>query len=87
MFVALRAELILSLMATIEVLREEPSLLIMSLCFLRLGPFLVKGPLVVGWGEAAAVAGLADSGVFYFIDFFATCALVVRAGWVVLLFG
>jgi hypothetical protein len=84
--VALRAVLMLSLMAITEVVRGEPSLLIMGLRSLRVGPFLVEGAFVVGWG-AAAGADLADGGVLFFLDFFATCAQEGLAGWVALFLG
>jgi hypothetical protein len=87
MRVALRAVLMLSLMAITEVVRGEPSLLIMSLRSLRVGPFLVEGALVVGWGGAAAGADLADGGVLFFLGFFATCAHEGMAGWVLLVLG
>jgi hypothetical protein len=74
MSVALRAVLILSLMAITEVLRGEPSVLMMHLGSVRVGPFLVEGALVVGWAAAAAGADLADGGVLFFPGFFATCA-------------
>jgi hypothetical protein len=48
MRVAFRAVLILSLMVITEVVRGELSLLTMSLCSLRVGPFLVEGALGVG---------------------------------------
>jgi hypothetical protein len=85
--VALRTVLMLSLMTITEVLKGELSLLIISLCSLRVGSFLVEGALVVVWGGAAAGTGLADGGMVFFLDFFATCAHVVRAGWVVLVLG
>jgi hypothetical protein len=46
----------LSLMVITEVVRGEPSPLIMNLRSLRVGPFSVEGALVVGWGGAAAGA-------------------------------
>src|SRR5437588_3793973 len=60
MRVACRAALMLSLMAMIEVVREEPSLLIRSLHSRRIRPFLGEGALGVVWGVAAAGAGFAD---------------------------
>jgi hypothetical protein len=47
MSVALKNVLMLSLLVITEVLWWEPSLLIMSLHFLRVEPFLVKGAFVV----------------------------------------
>jgi len=58
MSVACRAVLILSLMAMMEVVRGEPSLLIISLRSRRVRPFLVEGALGVVAG-AAGVAGFA----------------------------
>jgi hypothetical protein len=63
---AIRAVLMLSLMAITELVRGEPSLLIMSLHSLRVGPFLGEGALVVGCGRAAAGADIADGGVIFF---------------------
>ena len=60
MRVACRAALMLSLMAMIEVVRAEPSLLIRSLRSRRVRPFLGEGALGVVWGVAAAGAGFAD---------------------------
>ena len=60
MSVACRAALMLSLMAMIEVVRAEPSLLIRSLRSRRVRPFLGEGALGVVWGVAAAGAGFAD---------------------------
>ena len=60
MRVACRAALMLSLMAMIEVVRAEPSLLIRSLRSHRVRPFLGEGALGVVWGVAAAGAGFAD---------------------------
>jgi hypothetical protein len=48
MRVAFKAALMLSLMAITEVVRGEPSLFIMSLCSLRVRPFLVEGTMGVG---------------------------------------
>jgi hypothetical protein len=48
MRVAFKAALMLSLMAITEVVRGELSLLIMSLCSLKVRPFLVEGALGVG---------------------------------------
>jgi hypothetical protein len=59
----------LSLMAITEVVRGEPSLIIMSLRSLGVGPFLVEGALVVGWGGAAAGADQANGGVLFFLAF------------------
>ena len=58
MSVACRAVLILSLMAMMEVVRGEPSLLIISLRSRRVRPFLVEGALGVVPG-AVGVAGFA----------------------------
>jgi hypothetical protein len=87
MSVTLRAVLMLSLMAITEVLRGEPSLLIMSLLSLRVGPFLIGGAFVVGCSGAAPGADLADGGVLLFLGFFATCAHEGMAGLVVLVLG
>ena len=64
----------LSLMAIVEVVRGEPSLLMISLRSRRVRPFLVEGALGVGGGGAAATAGFADGGVVFFLGFLATCA-------------
>jgi hypothetical protein len=87
MSVALRAVLVLSLLVITEVLRREPSLLLMSLHSLRLGPFLVEGALVVGWGGAAAGADVAEGSVLFFLGFFATCPHEGMAVWVVQVLG
>ena len=58
MSVACRAVLILSLMAMMEVVRDEPSLLIISLRSRRVRPFLVEGALGVVAG-AVGIAGFA----------------------------
>ena len=52
----------LSLMAIVEVVSGEPSLLMISLRSQRVRPFLVEGALGVGGGRAAAFIYL-----FYFI--------------------
>src|SRR5205085_10669965 len=57
MRVACRAALMLSLMAMMEVVRAEPSLLINSLRLRRMRPFLGEGALGLVWGMAAAGAG------------------------------
>ena len=62
----------LSLMAITEVVRGEPSLLIMSLRSRRVRPFLGEGALGVVWGVAAAGAGFADGVVVFFLPLFAT---------------
>ena len=80
MSVAARAALMLSLMAMGEVVRGEPSLLIMSLRSRRVRPFLVEGALGVVWGVAAAGAGFADGGEAFFLPFLATWAHVDGAG-------
>ena len=74
MRVAWRAVFLLSLMAIVEVVRGEPSLLMISLRSRRVRPFLVEGALGVGGGGAAATAGFADGGVVFFLGFLATCA-------------
>jgi hypothetical protein len=84
--VAFRAGLMLSLMAIAEVVRGEPSLLIMSLCSLRVGPILVEWALGVGWVLAVAGAGFAAGVVTFFLGFLTTCAHV-GAGWVVVDLG
>ena len=70
----------LSLMAMGEVVRGEPSLLIMSLRSRRVRPFLDVGALGVVWGVAAAGAGFADGGGAFFLPFLATWAHVDGAG-------
>jgi hypothetical protein len=87
MRVAVSAVLMLSLMVITEVVTGKPSLFIMSLCSLRVGPFVVEGAVVVGWGGAAAGADLANGGLLFFLGFFATCAHEGVAGWVVLVLG
>ena len=75
MSVACRAVLLLSLMAIVELVRGEPSLLMRCLRSRRVRPFLVEGALGVGGeGGAAATAGFADSGVVFFLGFLTTCA-------------
>ena len=74
MRVACRAVLMLSLMAIIELVRGELSLLMMSLRSRRVRPFLDVGALGVVWGVAAAGAGFADGGVVFFLGFLTTCA-------------
>jgi hypothetical protein len=76
MRVAFEAALMLSLMAITEVLRGKLSLLIMCLHPLRMGPFLVKGALGVGWMLAKAGAGFAAGVVTFFHGFLTTCAHV-----------
>ena len=80
MRVAARAALMLSLMAMGEVVRGEPSLLIMSLRSRRVRPFLDEGALGVVWGVAAAGASFADGGEAFFLPFLATWAHVDGAG-------
>jgi hypothetical protein len=76
MRVAFKAALMLSLMAIAEVVRGEPSLLIMSLRSLRVRPFLVEGALGVGWVLAAAGAGFVAGVVTFFLGLLATFAHV-----------
>ena len=64
MRVAARAALMLSLMAMGEVVRGEPSPLIMSLRSRRVRHFLDVGALGVVWGVDAAGAGFAVTGAF-----------------------
>ena len=78
--VAARAALMLSLMAIGEVVRGEPSLMIMSLRSRRVRPFFVEGALGVVWGVAAAGAGFADGGEAFFLPFLATWAHVDGVG-------
>ena len=80
MRVAARAALMLSLMAMGEVVRGEPSLLIMRLRSRRVRPFLDVGALGVVWGVAAAGEGFADGGEAFFLPFLATWAHVDGAG-------
>ena len=80
MRVAARAALMLSLMAMGEVVRGEPSLLIMSLRSCRVRPFLDVGALGVVWGVAAAGAGFADGAEAFSLPFLATWAHVDGAG-------
>src|SRR5437588_10972233 len=75
-----RAALILSLIAMMEVLRGEPSLLIRSLRSGRVRPFLGEGALGVVWGMATAGVGFADGGEVFYIALFATCTHVHGAG-------
>ena len=78
--VAARAALMLSLMAIGEVVRGEPSPLIMSLRSRRVRPFLAVGAFGEVWGMAAAGAGFADSVEAFFLPFLATWAHVDGAG-------
>ena len=80
MRVAARAALILSLMAMGEVVRGEPSLLIISLRSRRVRPFLDEGALGVVWGVAAAGAGFADDREAFFLPFLTIWAHVDGAG-------
>ena len=80
MRVAARAALILSLMAMGEVVRGEPSLLIMSLRSRGVRPVLNVVALGVVWGVAAAGAGFADGGEAFVLPFLATWAHVDGAG-------
>ena len=76
MRVACRAVLMLSLMAIVEVVRGEPSLLMKSVRSWRVRPFLVEGVLGVSEERgAAATAGFADGSVVFFLGFLTTCAL------------
>src|SRR5205085_8859937 len=80
MSVACRAVLILSLMAMMEVVRGEPSLLIISLRSHRLRPFLVEVALGVV-ARAAGVAGFAGVVVgVLFLPFLTTWAQEGAAG-------
>src|SRR5437588_2149516 len=80
MRVACRTALILSLIAMMEVLRGELSLLIRSLRSRRVRPFLGEGALGVVWGVATAGVGFAHGGEVFFLALFATCAHVDGAG-------
>ena len=81
MRVAARAALMVSSMAMGEVLRGEPSLLIMSLRSLRVRPFLDVGALGVVWGVAAAGVGFADGEGAFFFTFLMTWAHVDGVGF------
>ena len=70
----------LSLMAIREVVRGEPSLLIMGLRLRRVIPFLVEGALGVVWGVAAAGASFSNGGEAFFFPFLTTRAHVDGAG-------
>jgi hypothetical protein len=63
-------------MAMTEVVRGEPSLLIMSLRFLRVRPFLVEGALGVGCVLAAAGAVFVAGVVTFFRGLLTTFAHV-----------
>src|SRR5437588_9876564 len=78
--VACRSALILSLIAMMEVLRGEPSLLIRSLRSRRVRPYLGEGALGVVWGVATAGVGFADGGEVFFLALFPTCVHVDGAG-------
>ena len=80
MITALRALLMLSLMATSGVVRVVPSLLMMSLRLQRVKPFLGEGALDVDGAGATAGVGFADSVAFFFFPFLATCAHVEGGG-------
>jgi hypothetical protein len=84
--VAIRTVLMLFLMAITEVVRAELSILTISLCSLRVGPFLVEGALGMGWVLAVAGAGFAIGAVTFFLGFLTTCTHV-GATWVVVDFG
>jgi hypothetical protein len=86
MRVACKSALKLSLMAITEVVRGEPSLSIMNLRSLRVGPFLVEGALRVGCVLATAGAGFAAGVVTFFLGLLTTFAHV-GAGWVVVDLG
>jgi hypothetical protein len=86
MRVAFKAALMLSQMAITEVVRGEPSLLIMSLYSLRVRRFLVKGDLGVGWVLAVAGAELVAGVVTFFLGLLTTVAHV-GAGWVMVDLG
>jgi hypothetical protein len=86
MRVACKAALMLSLMAITEVVRGDPSHLIMSLRSLKVRALVVDGALGVAWELAAAGAGFVTRLVAFFLGLLTTFAHV-GAGWVAADFG
>jgi hypothetical protein len=87
MSIVFRTLLIFSLLILTEVVRGEQSFLVINLLSLRVGPFLVEVALVVGRIGFPTDTRFANGGEVIFLNFFAICTLVVRAGSVFMVVG